>query len=213
MVYICAVRTTLKNIKKKKTMQQNDSYLFFDTETTGIPRNYKAPVSDSNNWPRLVQIGWILTDSEGCETKSCNYIIYPEGFTIPADAAKLHGISTEKALAEGVLLLGVLEEFLDDMTKVQNIVGHNLEFDKNIVAAELYRNAMPYHFNQWKSFCTMHSSTNFCAIRGSYGFKWPRLEELYKKLFGCMFDGAHNAFADITATKKCFFEMKKRGII
>lgn len=194
-------------------MQQNDSYLFFDTETTGVPRNYKAPISDSNNWPRLVQIGWILTDSEGCETKSCNYIIRPEGFTIPTDAAKLHGISTERALVEGVSLLGVLEEFLDDMTKVQNIVGHNIEFDKNIVAAELYRNAMPYHFNQWKSFCTMHSSTNFCAIRGPYGFKWPRLEELYKKLFGCMFDDAHNAFADITATKKCFFEMRKRGIV
>lgn len=194
-------------------MTQSDFYLFFDTETTGVPRNYKAPVSDSINWPRLVQIGWIITDNEGCETKSCNYTIRPEGFTIPAEAAKLHGISTEKALAEGVLLLGVLEEFLDDISKVQNIVGHNIEFDKNIVAAELYRNAMPYHFNQWKSYCTMHSSTNFCAIRGPYGFKWPRLEELYKKLFGCMFDDAHNAFADITATKECFFEMKKRGII
>lgn len=192
---------------------QNDSYLFFDTETTGIPRNYKAPVSDSNNWPRLVQIGWIITDNEGCETKSCNYIIRPEGFTIPADAAKLHGISTERALSEGVSLLGVLKEFSDDMAKVQNIVGHNIEFDKNIVAAELYRNAMPHHFNQWKSYCTMQSSTNFCAIRGPYGLKWPRLEELYKILFECTFDEAHNAFADITATKKCFFEMKRRGIM
>lgn len=194
-------------------MTQNNFYLFFDTETTGVPRNYKASVSDSNNWPRLVQIGWIIADNEGHETKSCNYIIRPEGFTIPADAAKLHGISTEKALAEGVSLLGVLEEFANDMAKVQNIVGHNIEFDKNIVAAELYRKGMPHQFNSWKSYCTMHSATNFCAIRGPYGFKWPRLEELYKKLFGCMFDEAHNAFADIAATKKCFFEMRKRGII
>lgn len=192
---------------------ENNFYLFFDTETTGVPRNYKAPVSDSNNWPRLVQLGWIVTDSEGNEMKSCNYIIRPDGFTIPVDAANLHGITTERALAEGVSLLQVLEEFANDMKGVQNIVGHNIEFDKNIVAAELYRNSMPYSFSQWKSYCTMHSSTTFCAISGPYGLKWPRLAELYKKLFGCMFDGAHDAFADITATKKCFWEMKRRGII
>lgn len=194
-------------------VMENEFYLFFDTETTGVPRNYKAPVSDSSNWPRLVQLGWIVTDSEGHETKSNNYIIRPDGFTIPADVAKLHGITTERALAEGVSLLGVLEEFVEDLESVRNIVGHNIEFDKNIIAAELYRNSMPYHFNQWRSYCTMHASTNFCAIRGPYGFKWPRLVELYKKLFGYTFDDAHNAFADITATKECFWEMRRRGLI
>lgn len=191
----------------------NDLYLFFDTETTGVPRNYKAPVSDSKNWPRLVQLGWILTDNEGNEIKSNNYIIKPEGFTIPMEAAKIHGITTEKALAEGVSLLEVLQEFSADLEKIQNIVGHNIEFDKNIVAAEFYRNQMPHGFTQWRSYCTMHSSADLCAIRGPYGYKWPKLVELYKKLFGCTFDDAHNAFADITATKECFWEMRRRGVI
>lgn len=191
----------------------NDLYLFFDTETTGVPRNYKAPVSDSANWPRLVQLGWILTDHEGNEIRSSNYIIKPEGFTIPTEASKIHGITTERALAEGISLLQVLQEFSNDLEKIQNIIGHNIEFDKNIIAAELYRNRMPYSFTKWRSYCTMHSSTDFCAIRGPYGYKWPTLVELYKKLFGCTFDDAHNAFADITATKECFWEMRKRGII
>lgn len=191
----------------------NSLFLFFDTETTGVPRNYKAPVSDSDNWPRLVQLGWILTDGEGNETKSCNYIIRPEGFTIPAEAAKLHGITTERALAEGVSLLEVLQEFADDLNGVPNIVGHNIEFDKNIVAAEFYRNSMPHRFDKWKSYCTMHAGTTYCGIPGPYGLKWPKLMELHKKLFGRSFEDAHDAFADIKATKDCFWEMRSRKLI
>ena len=58
-------------------------YLFFDTETAGLPRNRKAPVSDLNNWPRLVQIAWLLYDNSGSPVKSSDYIIKPEGFAIP----------------------------------------------------------------------------------------------------------------------------------
>ena len=63
----------------------------------------------------------------------------------------------------------------------------------------------------------MQRSTNFCAIPNpnSYygGYKWPKLEELYRKLFGRMFDNAHDALADVVATKECFFALKQRGIV
>ena len=36
--------------------------LFFDTETTGVPRNYNAPSTDTDNWPRMVQLGYIIYD-------------------------------------------------------------------------------------------------------------------------------------------------------
>lgn len=49
-------------------------------------------------------------------------------------------------------------------------------------------------------------NTNYCAIPGNYGYKWPRLEDLYRKLFGRNFAGAHDAMSDIQATKECFFE-------
>ena len=85
--------------------------LFFDTETTGVPRNYKAPASDLQNWPRLVQLAWLLTDAEGREIKSAEHIVRPEGFEIPAPAQKVHGISTAAALSEGVPLRDVLAGF------------------------------------------------------------------------------------------------------
>lgn len=57
-------------------------YIIFDTETTGLPRDYNAPMSDVDNWPRLVQIAWQLHDAKGKLLSNHNYIIRPEGFTI-----------------------------------------------------------------------------------------------------------------------------------
>lgn len=72
-----------------KLFDLNDEvyYMFFDTETTGLPRNYKAPSSDVNNWPRLVQLSWILTDKNYNVISTNEFIVYPEGFTIPTAAS------------------------------------------------------------------------------------------------------------------------------
>jgi DNA polymerase III epsilon subunit-like protein len=84
-------------------------YLFFDTETTGIPKNYKAPASDARNWPRLVQLAWLLVDKDGNEQKSVEHIVKPDGFSIPADVAKIHGITNDMAKQSGVDLKLALE--------------------------------------------------------------------------------------------------------
>ena len=194
-----------------------DSILFFDTETTGTPRNYKAPVTDSYNWPRLVQLAWIMADKDGNILKRKSVIIKPDGFSIPADATAVHGITTERAQKEGLPLREVLEEFATDLSLAEQIVGHNIEFDKNIVGAELYRLGMDYaQLMDKPNICTMKSSTDYCAIpnpNGYLGYKWPSLQELYYKLFNRNYDDAHDALADITATKECFFELRKRGVI
>lgn len=188
-------------------------YIFFDTETTGVPRDYKAPASNTRNWPRLVQLGWIVTDDEGNVLSQGNEIVKPEGFVIPADAARVHGITTERAQREGKPLREVIEAFLKDAKDVKCIVGHNISFDQKVVGAELYRLGIPDTISTAKSLCTMQAGTDFCKIPGYYGYKWPKLQELHYKLFGCDFEDAHDAMADITATKKCFFEMRKRGVI
>ena len=197
-------------------MLQN-SILFFDTETTGTPRNYKAPVTDSYNWPRLVQLAWMMVDKDGNILKRKSVIVKPEGFSIPADAIAVHGITTERAQKEGLPLREVLEEFTTDLSFAERIAGHNVEFDRNIVGAELYRLGMDYaQLMDKTSTCTMKSSTDYCAIpnpNGYFGYKWPSLQELYYKLFNRNFEDAHDALADITATKECFFELRKRGII
>ncbi|HZJ73690.1 MAG TPA: 3'-5' exonuclease [Perlabentimonas sp.] len=188
-------------------------YLFFDTETTGLPRNWKAPVTDLNNWPRMIQIGWILCDDEGSRIEIGDYIIKPEDFTIPQEASKVHGITTEKAISEGFDLEKVLNRFNDLVKKTDYTVAHNISFDEKIVGAEFLRKRIKSDFSRKSKLCTMQLSTNYCKLPGPYGYKWPTLSELHIKLFGVDFEDAHDAFADINATEKCFWEMKKRGLI
>ena len=190
-----------------------DRILYFDTETTGVPLNYKAPSSDTNNWPRLVQLAWILTDEEGTRIHTGNLVIKPDGFVIPADATKVHGITTQRAKEEGVPLAEVIERFKSDLDMATYIVGHNIEFDKKIVGAEMIRLGMKDDLEKKKSYCTMQSSIDFCKIPGKYGYKYPKLQELYRKLFGEDFEDAHNAMSDIEATEKCFWELRKRKLI
>jgi len=188
-------------------------YLFFDTETTGLPGNWKAPVSDLNNWPRLVQIAWLLYDRNGNKISGNDYIVKPEGFKIPLDASRVHGISTEKANKEGISLQTILQEFQEQITQADYLVAHNMSFDEKIAGAEFLRKNMTNSVATKRRICTMVSSTNFCAINGPYGYKWPKLSELHYKLFRTGFKEAHNAAVDITATAKCFWELKSRGII
>lgn len=189
--------------------------LFFDTETTGVPRDYQAPITKSHNWPRLVQLGWIVIDCNGKMIKERNCIIRPEGFRVPQDAIKVHGITNQKALREGHYLEFVLDEFMEDLQGVERIVGHNINFDKNIIGAELYRIGKPHTLLFDLPYtCTMHSSTNYCKIPSNhYGYKWPSLEELHIKLFGYAFEGAHDAMSDIIVTKKCYLKLIQLGII
>ena len=196
-----------------KRTKDNRTFFFFDTETTGVPLNYKAPSSDTNNWPRLVQLAWILTDEEGNRIHTGNLIVKPEGFTIPTDATRVHGITTQRANEEGVPLAEVIEQFKADLDVATYIVGHNIEFDKKIMGAEMIRLGMDDILDSKKSYCTMQSSIDFCKIPGKYGYKYPKLQELYKKLFGNEFDDAHNAMSDIEATEQCFWELRKLKLI
>ena len=105
-------------------------YLFFDTETSGIPRNYKAPVTDLANWPRLVQLAWVLTDAEGNDIASAEHIVKPDGHTIPKAAAQIHGITTEIALRDGVDLSIALDAIGDGLKQATTLVAHNVAFDE-----------------------------------------------------------------------------------
>ena len=188
-------------------------YLFFDTETTGLPRNWKAPVSDLTNWPRLVQLAWLTYDDTGNKLDGKSHIIRPEGFNIPTEASRIHGISNERALDEGIALQTVLDEFQNLVFQSGVLVAHNMSFDEKIVGAEFLRNNMVNIVASKPKICTMEKTTNFCKINGPYGYKWPKLSELHSILFGIDFEEAHNAAVDIEATAKCFWELKRRNIL
>jgi DNA polymerase III epsilon subunit-like protein len=188
-------------------------YLFFDVETTGLPQNYDAPITNIENWPRVIQFAWLQCDANGKKLSEKSYIIKPVGFMIPSASTKIHNITTKRALKEGVAIEKVLKEFLKATTKSKIVIGHNVDFDYKVVSAECIRANITHNLSKITRFCTMKSSTNYCGIRNSNGFKWPTQQELHTKLFKKSYEEAHNASTDVTVCAKCFFELKKLNII
>lgn len=189
-------------------------YLIFDTETTGLPKRWDAPISDVDNWPRAVQIAWQLHDATGKLIEHQDYLIKPEGFNIPYDAEKVHGISTELAKEEGITNSEVLHLFKEALSKATYVVGQNVSFDINIMGAELYRAGIETTLENLPILDTCTELTaELCKIPGGRGgrFKLPTLTELHEFLFQQPFAEAHNATADVEATTRCFFELLRIG--
>ncbi len=188
-------------------------YLIFDTETTGLPKRWNAPITDTDNWPRCIQIAWQLHDEMGNLVESQDYLVKPDGFNIPYDAEKIHGISTELAAQNGISLAEVLEKFNIAMAKTKFIVGQNVGFDVNIMGAEFYRMGVENSLQELPVLdtCTEHTA-QLCQIPGGRGgkFKLPTLTELHQFLFGEPFGEAHNATADVEATTRCFLELIRK---
>lgn len=188
-------------------------YLIFDTETTGLPKRWDAPITDTDNWPRCIQIAWQLHDAMGNCLEHQDYLIQPEGFNIPYDAEKIHGISTELAQEQGVPLAEVLEKFNIALSKTKFVVGQNVGFDLNIMGAEFVREAVENNLQELPVLdtCTEHTA-ELCQLPGGrYGkFKLPTLTELHEFLFNKPFAEAHNATADVEATTRCFLELVRR---
>jgi len=183
-------------------------HLVFDTETTGLPRNRNAHFSDLDNWPRLVQIAWLLFDQDGELQENKNFIILPEGFSIPDEAAKIHGITTERAVEEGIPVRKVLAELSASVDRSHTLVAHNIAFDENVICAEFLRAELSHRILQKERICTMIAGTEYCQIPGPYGYKWPTLSELYYALFKEDFTEAHDAGIDVTACARCYFRLK-----
>ena len=189
-------------------------YIIFDTETTGLPRDFKAPVTDTSNWPRVVQIAWQLHNDKGELVENKDFLVRPDGFDIPYDAESVHGISTELAAKYGESLEDVLAQFNSALSKAKFIVGHNVGFDINVTGCEFVRlNAnTPMLDMPVLDTCT-EVTANLCQLPGGRGgrFKLPTLSELHHHLFGEKFHEAHNATADVEATTRCFLELIRSG--
>ena len=190
-------------------------YIIFDTETTGLPKRWDAPITDTDNWPRCVQIAWQLHDEMGNLVEHQDYLIKPDGFNIPFDSEKIHGISTELATEQGVSIQDVLVKFNEALSKARFVVGQNIGFDLNIMGCEFYRYSVdsPMASLPILDTCT-EVTANLLKLPGGRGgrFKLPNLTELHSYLFGVPFAEAHNATADVEATTRCFFELVRREV-
>ena len=185
-------------------------YLIFDTETTGLPKSWNAPITDTDNWPRCIQIAWQLHDEMGNVIEHNDFLIKPDNFNIPYDAERIHGISTELAEEQGISLNECLLLFNEVLDKTKFIVGQNLNFDLNIMGCEFHRLGLETKMNSLPVLDTCTEKTALmCQIPGGRGgkFKLPTLTELHHHLFGIGFGDAHNATADVEATTRCFLEL------
>ncbi|MEC7265397.1 MAG: PHP domain-containing protein, partial [Bacteroidota bacterium] len=188
-------------------------YLIFDTETTGLPKRWDAPITDTDNWPRCVQIAWQLHDELGNLVEHQDFLIKPDGFNIPYESEQIHGISTALAEEQGVPLEEVLIKFNEALSRTKFVVGQNVDFDVNIMGCEFHRYQVESSLTTLPVLdtCTEHTA-ELCKIPGGRGgkFKLPTLTELHEFLFGEPFAEAHNATADVEATTRCFLELVRK---
>ena len=195
----------------------NENILIFDLETTGLPLKRNAPISDSNNWPRIVQLAFGIYNNLGETIEEFNFIIKPKDFEIPENSTKIHKITNEYANNNGKDIETVLNIFLSKIENVNYLVAHNLKFDKSVLLSELYRNNINFDWDKYnfKELCTMESTTDYCKLLPFRyeKYKWPKLEELHSKLFTENIDGFHNDLVDLQVCKKCLFKLKYLEII
>ena len=200
------------NMSKNKVNM--DVVLVFDVETTGKAKDFNAPVTDTRNWPKVVQLGMALQMPDGTVTTWQSLIKPPNGvaFPIPAEATAIHGITDAMCVEKGITIEEALEAFEFWLNGCDALVAHNIAFDRPVLGCEFVRiGRKPVVSPKMRRVCTMKSTTDYCAIQGRYGNKWPSLQELHGHLFGVGFEGAHDALTDVLATLKCYNELTTRG--
>jgi DNA polymerase III epsilon subunit-like protein len=188
--------------------------LFFDTETSGLPSRNRKIRADPLSWPRLVELGWILCQSDGSVIAEESRIACPEGFDIPPEASSIHGITTETARKDGCPVADVLEKFCHAADQADILVAHHLAYDIRIILAELIRTGNRDMLPKKPGLCTMRSSARYCGIPGKHGkgFKNPSLSHLHSRLLDSRPPVSHRALPDARACAACYHELVQRGV-
>ena len=212
--YIIAKSVVNSNKTKAGLVAPTGNILIFDTETNGLPRNWKASLSDTDNWPRIISIAWNKIAPNG-QLLSSNYaVIKPNGFSIDSASTTIHGISNEYAMQVGLSIKDVLLLFENELSDCHYLVAHNIDFDYAIAFAEFTRvEISTTTLSSISKICTMKKSVDYCKIPTTKGYKYPKLNELYQKLFGISISNEHNAKTDADACMKCFKELYNQKVI
>lgn len=188
--------------------------LFFDTETTGLPVRWAPETSPQQ--PHIVQLAALLMLDADTEAASMNVIIRPDGWAIPEAAARVHGITTDRAMAEGIPLADAIRRFNGLLAQADVLVAHNIDFDAQMMKAAFYRADIEPARQNLPRFCTMSASTNLVNLPPTdrmlaAGFnhpKPPRLEECIAHFWGETLEGAHDALVDVRACAKLYWHLQ-----
>lgn len=186
--------------------------LIFDTETTWFI-DKKNP--DLNAQPYIIQFAWIygeLEDGNFKEIKRINQFIKPK-ISIPYASSQVHHIY-DIDVKNAPNIEDYIDQFISIINESDVIIWHNIEYDEEMIKLELKRLNREYEYRPKQVMCTMKTTVDYCQLPGSgERFKYPKLWELYKKLFWEYFIWAHDAIVDVEATLKSFLELHKIGIL
>ena len=189
--------------------------LIFDTETTGLPEGKNPSIYETQKWPHIIQLSYIVYDSETNDivTLEDDYISIDDNVIIQPGSQIIHNISREMLTDRGIPIEQALEKFnkFSDMSDL--LVGHNVSFDKRMVIVEGIRNKIRIHKHD--TYCTMKNSVELCKIQrfwpnGDTYFKYPTLSELHNELFQKIPKNTHNALIDILICMRCFVKIELR---
>jgi len=190
--------------------------LVFDTETTGLGPSRKVNYDEIDKWPHIVQLSAVLYDTEKSELVDVmdDIIKMEEGVMIPEESTRVHSITNEMSRDNGITMKESMLHFITMYEECNMHIGHNIGFDVNMVLVELERLSYPNIFKTHKSiqYCTMSLGMNITKLpkinkrtRGQY--KYPKLIELYEKLFNELPKNLHNSMVDVLCTFRCFYKM------
>jgi DNA polymerase III epsilon subunit-like protein len=189
--------------------------LVFDTETTGLPDGKNPSIYETQKWPHILQLSYIVYDSETNDivTLEDDYISIGDNVVINQESQKIHNISRELLSAKGIPIQEALEKFNKFSEMSDLLVGHNVSFDKRMVIVEGIRNNI--RMNIHDTYCTMKNSVELCKIQrvwpnGDTYFKYPTLSELHEELFKKIPKNTHNALIDILICMRCFVKIELR---
>ena len=184
--------------------------LVFDTETTGLPKRY-AKYIDTQEWPYIVQISYIYYDTDTHEFTAFDHIVQLEpDVVISEKSIEIHKITKEICQEKGISIKTILHEFIALAKQSDYVIGHNLQFDKNMVIVECIRHRImsPFLKKKFKEYCTMKNSVNICRLHSKHAnhtYKYPKLEELHWFLFNILAQNLHNSLCDVIVTLRCFY--------
>lgn len=181
--------------------------LFIDTETSGLPKNWKLPYTDNANWPYAVQVSWVIYDDKQQEVKREDHYISNNDFAISKQAYKIHGLNADFLTKQGKPRKQVMESLYHDLEAYKPlVVGHFVELDYHITGVEFFRSGMEQPINELAMFCTMLATKNM--VRNPQ-MQHLKLGQLYEMLFNTQLQQQHNALTDALATAQCFFELQR----
>jgi DNA polymerase-3 subunit epsilon len=185
--------------------------LFFDTETTG--RTTKAAYLHPSQ-PDLVQIGALLSTDGGEIVAQVEFLVKPNGWIIPDEAAAVHGYTTEFCEKHGVPRRMALNAFNALCRRAEMMVAFNLDFDLRVMKTQFLRENITDEMEALQGRCAMLAAKPILQLPGQYGdYKWPNLAEAHQFFFNAAFDGAHSALADAAACARVWIEIQKRGAL